>query len=60
MVLGSSPVAVTSPSDLSRHFHSGEHTGVLENVKIILIDKTDGQNPKKRKDTGREPLRHAS
>ena len=35
-------------------------TGFLENVKIILIDKTDGQNPKKRKDTGREPLRHAS
>ena len=34
--------------DLFRHFQSGEHTGFLENVKIMLIDKTDGQNPKKR------------
>ena len=33
---------------LFRHFHSGEHTGFLENVKITLIDKSDGQNAKKR------------
>ena len=35
---------------LFRHFHGGEHTGFLENVKITSIDKTDGQNPKKRTD----------
>ena len=33
---------------LFRYFHSGEHTSFLENIKITLIDKTYGQNPKKR------------
>ena len=42
---------------LFRHFHSGEHTGFLENVKITLIDKTDGQNPKKREDYWRRTLK---
>ena len=35
---------------LFRHFHSVEHTGFLENIKIRLSDKTYGQNPKKRED----------
>ena len=43
---------------LYRHFHSGEHIGFLENVKITVINETDGQNPKKEKTTGGEPLRH--
>ena len=42
---------------LFRHFRSGEHTGSLENVKIMLIDKTDGQNPKKREDYWRRTLK---
>ena len=42
---------------LFRHFHSGEHTGFLENVKIMLIDKTDGQNPKKREDHRRKTFK---
>ena len=42
---------------LFRHFHSGEHTGFLKNIKITLIDKTDGQNPKKRKDYSRRTLK---
>ena len=36
---------------LFRHFHS------TENVKITLIDKTDGQNPKKREDYWRRTLK---
>ena len=40
-----------------RHFHSGEHTGFLGNVKITLIDKTNGQNPKKREDYWRRTLK---
>ena len=32
------------------HFHSKKHRGFLENTKITLTDKTDGQNPKKKKD----------
>ena len=40
-----------------RHFHSGRHAGFLENVKITLIDKTDGQNPKKSKDYWRRTLK---
>ena len=35
---------------LFRKFHGGEHTGFLENIKIRLIDKTYGQNLKKRED----------
>ena len=42
---------------LFRHFHSGEYTGFLENVKITLIDKTDGQNPKKSGDYRSRTLR---
>ena len=42
---------------LFRYFHSGEHRGFLENVKITLIDKTDGQNPKKREDYWRRTLK---
>ena len=42
--------------NLFRHFHSGEHTGFLENVKTTLIDKTDGQNPKEREDYWRRTL----
>ena len=32
-------------------------TGFLENVKIMLIDKTDGQNPKKREDHRRKTFK---
>ena len=39
-----------------RHFHSGEDKGFLQNVKITLIDKIDGQNPKKREDYWRRTL----
>ena len=42
---------------LFRHFHSEEHTDFLENVKIMLIDKTNGQNPKKREDYCRRTLK---
>ena len=42
---------------LFRHFHSGKHTGFLGNVKIMLIDKTDGQNHKKREDYWRRTLK---
>ena len=42
---------------LFRHFHCGKHRGFLENVKITLIDKTDGQNPKKREDCWRRTLK---
>ena len=42
---------------LFRHFHSGEHTGFLGNVKITLIDKTDGQNPKKRENYWRRTFK---
>ena len=43
--------------DLFSYFDSWEHTGFLENVKITLIDKTDGQNPKKREDYWRRTLK---
>ena len=33
---------------LFKHFNSNEHDGFLKNVSIILIDKTDGKDPKKR------------
>ena len=42
---------------LFRHFHRGEHTGFLENVKIMLIDETDGRNPKKREDYWRRIIK---
>ena len=42
---------------LFRHFHSGEHTGFLENVKTTSIDKSGGQNPKKREDYWRRTLK---
>ena len=32
---------------LFKHFNSNGHDGFLKNVFIILIDKTDGKNPKK-------------
>ena len=38
-------------------FIVGKHTGFFENVKITLIDKTDGQNPKKREDYWRRTLK---
>ena len=41
---------------LFRHFHSGEHTGFLENVKLTLIDKIDSQNSKKREGYWRRTL----
>ena len=41
---------------LFRHFHSGDHICFLENANIMLIDKTDGQNPKKREDYWRRTL----
>ena len=45
---------------LFRHFHSVERTGFFENVKITLIDRTDGQNPKKREDYWRRtPKKYA-
>ena len=33
---------------LFKHFNSNGHDGFLKNVSIILIDKTDGKDPKKR------------
>ena len=42
---------------LFSYFHSGEHTGFLENVKIKLIVKSDGQNPKKREDYCKRTLK---
>ena len=42
---------------LFKHFHCRKHTGFLENVKITLINKTDGQNPKKREDYWRKTLK---
>ena len=36
---------------LFRHFH------ITENLKITLIDKTDGQNPKKREDYWRRTIK---
>ena len=41
---------------LFRHFHSGEDKDFLQNVKITLIDKINGQNPKKREDYWRRTL----
>ena len=43
-----------------RYFHSGQHTGFLKNVKITLIDKIDGQNPKKREDYWRRTVKKYS
>ena len=42
---------------LFKHFHCRKHTGFLENVKITLINKTDGQNHKKREDYWRKTLK---
>ena len=42
---------------LFRHFHSGEHPGFLKNVKVTLIDKTNGQNPNRREDDLRRTLK---
>ena len=42
---------------LFRHFHSGDHTGFFESANIMLIDKIDGQNPKKREDYWRRTLK---
>ena len=43
---------------LFRYFHSGEHTGFfVENIKITLTDKSDGQNPKKREDYWRRTVK---
>ena len=33
------------------------HNGFLNNVSVILIDKTDGKNPKKREDYRRRTLK---
>ena len=33
---------------LHRHFSSPGHSGILNNVSVTLIDKTDGSNPKER------------
>ena len=33
---------------LLEHFKSEGHSGFLRNVSIILVDKTDGKDPKKR------------
>ena len=35
---------------LYRHFSSPGHRGFLNDVSVILIDKTDGSDPKKRED----------
>ena len=35
--------------NIFEYFKSEGHTGVLENVSVIFIDKTDPQNPEKRK-----------
>ena len=35
---------------LYRHFSSPGHGGFLNDVSVILIDKTDGSDPKKRED----------
>ena len=35
--------------NLFEHFKSESHSGLLGNVSITLIDKTDGKDPKKRK-----------
>ena len=43
---------------LFKHFNSNGHDGFLKNVSIILIDKTDGKDPKKREYTGRERSKH--
>ena len=43
---------------LFRHFHSGEHTGFLGNVKITLLIKPMVKILRKGKTTGGEPLKH--
>ena len=40
-----------------KHFNSMRLNGFLNNVSITLIDKTDGKNPKKRKDYWRRTLK---
>ena len=40
--------------DLFKHFNSMGHNGLLNNVSIILIDKTHGKNPKRERITGGE------
>ena len=42
---------------LFRHFHNGEHTGFLKNVKITLIDKIECQKPQKREVYWRRTLK---
>ena len=42
---------------LFKHFNSMGHNGLLNNVSITLIDKTDGKNPKKREDYWRRTLK---
>ena len=39
---------------LFKHFNSMGHNGFLNNVLIILIDKTEGKNLKREKITGGE------
>ena len=36
--------------ELSEHFHSEEHNGVLQDCSITLIDKTDGSDPTRREE----------
>ena len=42
---------------LLKHFNSMGHNGFLNNVSIALINKTDGNNPKKREDYWRRTLK---
>ena len=42
---------------LQDHFLSEDHDGLLNNVKITLIDKTDPSNPEKRDEFWRTKLR---
>ena len=42
---------------LFKHFNSMGHNGLLNNVSVTLIDKTDGKNPKKREDYWRTTLK---
>ena len=42
---------------LHDHFLSEDHNGVLNNVYIILIDKTDSSDPERREEFRRTKLR---
>ena len=42
---------------LFKHFNSMGHNGFLNNVSITIIDKADGNNPKKREDYWRRTLK---